>query len=247
MTQTQVRVRLFALTEDGYQKFSSGLIPGVQNMLGVRIPALRKLAKEIVKDGEDDSTILSQCLDWKEPLYFEEKQLQAFVIGYSKAGIEQIINALRRFIPTVDNWSVNDSLCSSLKIVRKYPEEIWDFLMEYWDSESEFEVRVVAVTLMAQYLVPEYIDRVLVVLGSLPIRGYYTSMGVAWAFATAWAKFPEKTKKYLVEHPIEEETYRKTLQKCLESYRVSEEDKRWIREERERIKREDSQKNQSRS
>lgn len=237
MTQEEIRLQLSEYQEEGYQKFSSSLIPGVENMLGIRIPVLRKLAKELVREETEGGNSLRECLEWREPLYFEEKQLQAFVIGYSKAGIEEILDALRKFIPTVDNWSVNDSLCSSLKIARKYPEEIWNLLMEYKDSESEFEVRVVAVTLMAQYLVPEYIDRVLAVLGSLPVRGYYTSMGIAWAFATAWAKFPEKTRNYLEEHPIEQETYRKTLQKCIESYRVSDTDKEWMRKERERIQR----------
>lgn len=237
MTQEEIRMQLSEYQEEGYQKFSSSLIPGAENMLGIRIPVLRKLAKELVREEAEGGNSLRECLEWREPLYFEEKQLQAFVIGYSKAGIEEILDALRKFIPTVDNWSVNDSLCSSLKIARKYPEEIWNLLMEYKDSESEFEVRVVAVTLMAQYLVPEYIDRVLAVLGSLPVRGYYTSMGIAWAFATAWAKFPEKTRNYLEEHPIEQETYRKTLQKCIESYRVSDTDKEWMRQERERIQR----------
>lgn len=226
MTQEEVRQRLFDLQEEGYQKFSSALIPGVQKMLGVRIPALRKLAKELAKQD------WKKCLDWKEPFYFEERQLQAFVIGYAKDEPEEIILALRRFIPTVDNWSVNDSLCSSLKIARKHPELFWNLLMEYRESNSEFEIRVVAVTLMAQYLVPEYIDRVLPVLGSLPVNGYYASMGIAWAFATAWAKFPAETKDYLAKHPIDPETYRKTLQKCLESYRISPEDKEWIRKEK---------------
>lgn len=235
MTQEEVRQRLFDLAEEDYQKFSSGLIPGVEHMLGIRIPQLRKLAKELVREEGEPGDCLKGCLRWRGPLYFEEKQLQAFVIGYSKAGIREIIEALRCFIPSVDNWSVNDSLCSSLKIARKYPEDIWSLLMEYKDSESEFEVRVVAVTLMAQYLVPEYIDRVLAVLGELPVRGYYASMGIAWAYATAWAKFPEKTKGYLTGHPIDRETYRKTLQKCMESYRIGEEDKAWIREERKRL------------
>lgn len=232
MTQLEMRKQLLALQEERYQKFSSGLIPGVQDMLGIRIPELRKLAKELVKE---DAEALENCLAWESPLYFEEKQLQAFVIGYSKVEIDRIIVALRRFIPTVDNWSVNDSLCSSLKTARKYPEEIWNLLMEYRESQREFEVRVVAVTLMAQYLLPEYIDRVLEVLGELPVRGYYTSMGIAWAFATAWAKFPEKTKAYLTGHAIDQETYRRTLQKCIESNRVREEDKMWMREERGRL------------
>lgn len=225
MTQKEVRERLFQWQEEGYQKFSSSLIPGVERMLGIRIPMLRKLAREYVacRDWKD-------CLEWEEPLYFEEKLLQAYIIGLAKDDIGQIEEALGRFIPTVDNWSVNDALCSSLKIARKYPEQIWNLLMKYRDSDKEFEVRVVAVTLMAQYLNDIYIDRVLEVLGSLPVQGYYTSMGIAWAFATSWAKYPDKTRAFLQEHPIDRDTYKKTLQKCIESRRISSEEKAAIRQ-----------------
>ena len=102
--------------------------------------------------------------------------------------------------------------------------------MTYKYSHDEFETRVVAVMLMDHFLDDLHIDDVLKVLGELEIVGYYTSMGVAWGFATAWAKYPEKTKSYLLAHPIDAETYRRTLRKCLESYRISEEDKKWIRE-----------------
>lgn len=225
MTQKEVRERLFQWQEEGYQKFSSSLIPGVERMLGIRIPMLRKLAREYVacRDWKD-------CLEWEEPLYFEEKLLQAYIIGLAKDDIGQIEEALGRFIPTVDNWSVNDALCSSLKIARKYPKQIWNLLMKYRDSDKEFEVRVVAVTLMAQYLNDIYIDRVLEVLGSLPVRGYYTSMGIAWALATSWAKYPDKTRAFLQEHPIDRDTYKKTLQKCIESRRISSEEKAAIRQ-----------------
>lgn len=225
MTQKEVRERLFQWQEEGYQKFSSSLIPGVERMIGIRIPMLRKLAKEYVKCGD-----WKDCLEWEEPLYYEEKLLQAYIIGLAKDDIERIEEALRQFIPTVDNWSVNDGLCSSLKIARKYPEQIWDLLMEYRDSEQEFEVRVVAVTLMSQYLNETYIDRVLEVLGGLPVRGYYTSMGIAWAFATSWAKFPHKTRAFLQENPIDTDTYKRTLQKCIESRRIPAEEKETIRQ-----------------
>ena len=90
---------------------------------------------------------------------------------------------------------------------------------------------MVAVMLLFHFLRDEYIDEVLEVVAELEIVGYYTSMAVAWAYATAWAKYPEKTKSFLLEHRIDEETYRRTLRKCLESYRISDEDKKWIREE----------------
>ena len=97
-------------------------------------------------------------------------------------------------------------------------------------------MRVVAVMLLNHYLTEEYIDRVLEVLGALDVGEYYASMAVAWAFASAWGKFPDRTRAYLAGHDIDRVTYRKTLQKCLESYRVSQEDKAWARRERERLK-----------
>ncbi len=228
MEREQVRERLEQLAEPGYQQFTARLLPGTERILGIRLPALRRLAKEIA--GED----WAGCLAWKEPLLFEERMLQAFCIGYGKAGLEEILAAAEQFIPTIDNWSVNDSFCASFKIARKYPREVWDFLMGYRASDKEFEGRTVAVMLMDHYLTPEYISQALEVLGGLPVSGYYASMGIAWAYATAWAKFPRETREYLLAHKIDQATYHRTLQKCLESYRISDEDKEWIRGQRER-------------
>lgn len=229
MTQREVQNWLVATAEEGYRKFNAGLIPGADNILGIRIPVLREKAKELAKKD------WCAVMEWQETLYFEEVMLQGMVLGYAKADIEDLLAALAAFMPRVDNWAVNDTLCQGFKIARKQPEAVWEFLMQYRDSHKEYEVRVVAVMLMSHFLDSIYIDRVLAVLGNLAVEGYYASMGVAWAFATAWAKFPEKTRTYLIKHPIDSDTYKKTLQKCMESYRVSEEEKVWIREERKRL------------
>lgn len=230
MTQEEVRTWLLTMAEEGYQKFSSGLIPGADHILGIRLPVLRKMAKQLA--GED----WKGCMAWKDTVYFEEVMLQAMTLGYAKAEIGELLEEFAAFIPKVDNWSVNDTLCMSFKAAKKEQEAVWDFLMKYRDSREIYEVRVVAVMLLSHFLNETYIDRVLSVLGSLSIEGYYASMGIAWAYATAWAKFPEKTREYLSAHPIEPDTYWKTLQKCMESYRVSEEEKAWIRNERVRLK-----------
>lgn len=228
MLRKEVQVWLLQQAEQDYKNFSASLIPGVENLLGIRLPVLRKKAKELAR------------ADWKAYLsfsdyqYFEEAMLQGMILGYVKAPLEEILAETEKFIPRIDNWSVNDSFCNSFKIAKKYPEEVWDFLMKYCESQKEYEVRVVAVMLLSHYLDERYIDRVLEVLGKLHIGGYYASMAVAWAFATAWAKFPEKTREYLAGHSIDRETYQKTLQKCLESYRIDVEEKEWIRAERER-------------
>lgn len=219
-----VRKELESIAEVDYKEFSASLIPGVTNMLGIRIPILREMAKKLAKED------WKGCMEWEDTLYFEETMLQGLVLGYAKAPTEEILEYTKKFIPKIDNWSVNDSFCSNFKIAKKEPKKVWDFLMTYKDSKKEYELRVVAVMLLFHFLRDEYIDDVLKVLSELEIAGYYTSMAVAWAYATAWAKYPDKTKSYLIEHPIDAETYRRTLRKCLESYRISDEDKKWIRE-----------------
>ena len=220
----QVRNRLEEMAEKDYKEFSASLIPGVENMLGIRIPILRDMSKKIAKED------WKSCMEWEDTVYFEETMLQGLVLGYAKAPVEEILAYAKKFIPKINNWSINDTFCNNFKIAKKEPEKVWDFLMSYKDSRDEFETRVVAVMLMSHFLTDAYIDRVLTVLGNLHTAGYYTTMGIAWAYATAWAKYPKKTKEYLLRHPIDTETYHKTLRKCLESYRISDEDKNWIRE-----------------
>lgn len=222
-TLLRVRKELETIAEADYKTFSASLIPGVENLLGIRIPILRDMAKKLAKED------WKGCMEWQDTLYFEETMLQGLVLGYAKAPIDEILTYTKEFIPKINNWSVNDTFCNNFKIARKEPKKVWDFLMTYKDSQDEFETRVVAVMLMSHFLDDEHIDDVLRVLGELKIAGYYTSMGVAWAYATAWAKYPEKTKNYLLTHPIDADTYHKTLRKCLESYRISDEDKMWIR------------------
>lgn len=220
-----IRKELMFIAERDYKEFSASLIPGATNILGIRIPILRDMAKKLAKED------WKGCMEWEDTLYFEETMLQGLVLGYAKAPIEEILEYTKRFIPKIDNWSVNDSFCSTFKIAKKEPQKVWEFLMVYKDSKKEYELRVVAVMLLFHFLRDEYIDKVLEVLAELEIVGYYTSMAVAWAYATAWAKYPQKTKSFLLGHRIDEETYCRTLRKCLESYRISDEDKKWIREE----------------
>lgn len=224
MIYEEIRNRLYEMADKKFQEFSSGLIPGCTNMIGVRIPKLRLLAKEIVKS------------DWRRYLEeagedtFEEIMLQGIVIGYSKCEIEEKIGMAEKFIPKIQDWSVNDVFCSSFKCAEKNRGQVFDFLMHYVTSKQEFEQRVVAVMLMDYFLTEEYIDRVFQVLNELKHEGYYTKMGIAWAVATAYAKFPQKTYIYLTElNTLDDFTYNKAIQKMIESYRVSPEDKEMLR------------------
>ena len=121
---------------------------------------LRSLAKQLAK--EDWRTYLKEARDDT----YEEIMLQGLVIGYVKAEMEELWNMPQHLFRKSTDWSVNDGFCSTFKIVRKHRAEVWDFLMQYRASESEFEQRVVAVMLMDHFLVPEYIGRVLAVYNS---------------------------------------------------------------------------------
>lgn len=217
--EKKLEPRLMALASEHQAKFSSGLTPNCKPMLGVRLPELRKIAKEIAK--EDYRGFLLECPD----TYFEYETLQAYVLGYAKDDIEVILSYADRFLPKIKDWSVSDSFCQNFSIAEKYPERVWDWLMSYAKKEEEFPQRVVAVLLMSHFLRPEYIERVLAVMDTLQYDGYYTKMGVAWCVATAYAKFPKETGAYLEKNKLRDWTYNKAIQKMCESYRVAEEDK----------------------
>ena len=217
--RTELEACLRALASNHQAEFSSSLTPNCKPMLGVRLPELRKIAKEIAKT--DYKGFLEECPD----TWFEYETLKAYVLGYAKDDIETILFYADRFVPTIGDWSVNDSFCQNFTIARKYPERVFDWLMGYAKKEDEFSQRVVAVLLMSHFLIPEYIGKVLAVMDMLRYDGYYTKMGVAWCVATAYAKFPKETAAYLSENKLADWTYNKAIQKMCESYRVAEEDK----------------------
>jgi len=225
ISEVQAEIERLSGNDKKYADFSSSLIPGASIIYGVRLPEMRKLAKKIAK--EDYKSFLEN-----NPMdSFEMETLQAMVIGYAKDDINVILDYLQEFIPHIHDWSVNDTLCSTFKIAKKYPKEVYDFLMKYKDSDKEFESRVVSVMLMAHFLIDDYIDDVIEVLDGLNTDDYYSKMGVAWAVATIMAKYPEKCYSYMTgENHLDNWTYNKSIQKMKESFRVSDEMKRTMNE-----------------
>lgn len=222
--QDTIRKKLFELSDQNYQKFHSKLCPNTDNIIGVRLPLLRALAKEIAKE------------DWREYLktanddYYEEIMLQGLVIGYAKADISEIIGYIEDFIPKINNWAVCDSFCNSLKITKKNMDIVWDLINKYLNSKNEFEIRFGVVMLMSFYINENYIDQILLLLDRIKHQGYYVKMAVAWAISVCYVKFPEKTLKYLNNNSLDDFTYNKSLQKIIESYRVDNDTKIKIKE-----------------
>lgn len=222
--QDTIRKQIFELQEASYQKFISALIPNIDNVLGVRMPKLRKLAKEIAKG--DWRTYLQTAKDE----YFEEVMLQGLVIGYAKADVEELLTYIETFVPKMDNWSVCDSFCTGLKFTKQNRERVWSFLQPYLISDKEYELRFGIVMLLDYYIEPNYIDRVLDLLDDVQHEGYYAKMAVAWALSICFVKLPDQTMKYLTgDHSLDLFTYNKALQKITESTRVGADVKEIIR------------------
>lgn len=230
----EIRERLLALAEPEYQKFSSSLLPGVKNVLGVRLPKLRKLAEQLAsRDWKGYADSIAQDGGDGTEVFFEEIMLKGFLIGYArrraKAPLAEILAETEGFLPLIDNWSVCDSFCSTLKAAREYPEEVWDFLQPYFQSEKEFSVRFAVVMSLDYYINPEYIDRLFPIYDSIRHPAYYVKMAVAWAVSMCYVRFPQKTEKYLASCALDDFTYNRAIQKTTESRCVDAQTKERLR------------------
>lgn len=207
----QIKQKLCAMAEPAYRDFASALLPGVENVLGVRLPRLRKLARTLSKG------------DWRAYLQnaedetFEERMLQGMVIGYINAEWDETAYYISKFVPKIDNWSVCDSFVASLKVTKRHPEEMWNFLQPYLNSQHEFSVRFAVVMLLWYYIKGDKIDQVFLMIDSVNHQGYYVKMAVAWAVSACYIALPVETDLFLQNNSLDDFTYNKALQKIAES------------------------------
>jgi len=207
-------------------EFNTKLVPGTDIFLGVRIPVIRKLAKEIAK-GDWRSFIKDVSEEYAEYI-----MLHGFVIGYAKMDLDERMEHLRNFIPKIRNWIVCDTCHYQAKNNEK--ERYWEFLQPYLETPSEFGMRFAIITILSNFIDEEHIDRVLNILDRTKHDGYYLKMGVAWTVSVCFVKFPEKTTKFLKNNTLDDFTYNKSLQKIIESFRVDDGRKDMIRDMKRR-------------
>lgn len=215
----EIRAWLEEHAEEKLLGFSSSLIPGAENVLGVRIPILRDYAKKLA--AGDWRHYLEHAADTS----MEEIMLQGLTIGYVKESFAVMEPYIRHYVAKIDNWSVCDSPCASFKIAKKEPETVWNFLQDYLQSDREYDLRFGVVMLLDHYIDEAHIDEVLSWMNRIHHEGYYVKMAVAWNLSVCYVRFPEKTMELLKHNELDDWTYNKAIQKMLESYRVSTEDK----------------------
>lgn len=219
MVQENIREELFKLADQKYKDFNTNLCPGIDNLIGVRVPVLRDFAKKLSKNNWKEN------FDKIENKYCEEIMLQGMIIGLAIKDVKETQKYLKEFIPKIDNWSVCDVCTAGLKITKKYKKEMWKFIQTYLNSKKEFELRFAIVMMLDFFIDEEYIDKVLLKLNQIKHEGYYVKMAVAWAISICYIKFKEKTDNFLYNNDLDNFTYNKAIQKIIESYRVENEDK----------------------
>lgn len=224
MDNKEIRDRIENLADDKYKKFHTSLCPNTKEIIGVRVPKLREIAKYIAKN-ENVEEYLNNAMDNS----YEEILLQGMVLGLWKVDFNTFIKYLKKFVPKINSWAVCDVSVASFKIINKNKEKMWTILQEYLKSNKEYELRFAIITILDFYITQDYIDEVLEILNNIKHNGYYVKMAVAWALQVCFVKFPDETMNLLKNNKIEDYTYNKALQKIIESYRVDDQIKQKIR------------------
>lgn len=220
---TDLQQRLQALAEEAFGDFTARTIPTVprERILGVRTPALRALAKELSKAGEGDAFL--DCLPHE---YFEEDQLHAFLLAGEK-DFPRCLARVEAFLPFIDNWATCDQ-CTP-KVFRRHRGELLPSVQRWLGAEHEYTVRFGIKMLMDHFLEEDFSPEYLSWVASLHREEYYVRMMQAWYFATALAKQWEAAWPFLEDRRLDRWVHNKAIQKAVESYRITQEQKDLLR------------------
>ena len=223
MITEEIRQSLFELQDIKYRDFQAKLIPGkdTETMIGVRTPELRKLAKQMLK-REDIGEFLRDL----PHRYFDEDQLHAFIVsGIKEYG--KCMEELMRFLPFVDNWATCDQM--SPGVFKKHRPELLAEIREWLGSEHTYTVRFGIGMLMQHFLDEDFDPAYPELVAGVHSEEYYVNMMIAWYFATALAKQYDAVLPFIEGRRLDPWTHNKTIRKAVESYRISDEQKEYLR------------------
>ncbi|MBO5569321.1 MAG: DNA alkylation repair protein [Clostridia bacterium] len=223
MNQTELYRELYDLQDMKYRDMQIRIIPTInpESVIGVRTPELKRMAKDVLRSGD-----YKGFLEELPHKYFEENQLQAFIISGIKDP-EKCMEELEKFLPYVDNWATCDQM--SPKIFRKHKELLLAHIKEWIGSEKTYTVRFGVGMLMEHFLDDDFDPVYPEMVARLRSEEYYVNMMIAWYFATALAKQYELVLPYLEDKRLDEWVHNKAIQKSIESYRITDEQKAYLR------------------
>ncbi len=214
---------LFEMQDKKYRDFQKKLIPGVDedSVIGVRTPDLRKYAKNLVKEKGYEGFI--NALPHK---YFDENQLHAFILSELK-DYSECIKAVKEFLPYVDNWATCDQM--SPKVFKKHKDELFKEIKKWLGAKDTYTVRFGIGMLMEHFLDEDFDEKYPEMVSKIRSEEYYINMMTAWYFATALAKQYDSVIGYIEDKKLETWTHNKTIQKAVESYRITPEQKEYLK------------------
>ena len=219
----EIRQGLFALKDEKYKEFQKKLIPTVDEntVIGVRTPVLRKYAKDV--SGTPGAVIFMQTLPHE---YYEENNLHGMLIETMK-DYDECIAYLDEFLPYVDNWATCDLI--SPRVFKKHKDELLVKIKEWMASDRVYTIRFGMEMLMTHFLDEDFKPEYLGMAANVHSEEYYVNMMIAWFFATALVKQYEASLPYIENHCMDRWTHNKTIQKAIESYRITDEQKRYLK------------------
>ena len=223
MITEEIREELFRLQDSKYREFQVKLIPNVtpDSVIGVRTPALRKYAKELAKREE-----IGEFLSDLPHQYFDENQLHAFIISQLK-DFRSCMEYVRAFLPYVDNWATCDQM--SPKVFGKNKGDLLLQIREWIGAGDTYTVRFGIGMLMQHFLDKDFDPEYPELVAQIRSEEYYVNMMKAWYFATALAKQYEAVLPFIEGRRLDDWTHRKAIQKSVESYRITQEQKQYLK------------------
>jgi 3-methyladenine DNA glycosylase AlkD len=220
---TPIQKELFLMRDEEYRNFNASLIPNISkdSVIGVRVPLLRSFAKKLAKTNEAESFLCE--LPHK---YYEENTLHGFILESFK-DYASLIKELDKFLPYVDNWATCDLM--SPKILKFHTDTLLSEIDRWISSDDVYAVRFAIGLCMKYYLDEHFSPEILLKVSAVKSDEYYINMMISWFFATALAKRYDETLPYLTENRLEKRVHNKTIQKAVESHRISLEQKEYLK------------------
>ena len=224
--ERNIEKELMEMADEAYLKFQQKLLNDKRRIIGIRIPLLRQYAKKL-----KDENSLEYWLKRIPENYYDEVLLKGVLIGlYPQMTLQEVKQYIAYYVPKITNWSLCDTFCSGLKITKKYLEDIWRVITPYLKSSKEFEVRFALVMILNYYIQEERLEEIFRIIASVKLEDYYAKMANAWLISYCFIKYYSKTLAfYQTNNTIDEWTYNKGIQKAIESYRLTEQQKKVLR------------------
>lgn len=216
---------LFKKQVVGLIAFTKSLIPGLPDeVIGCRTPEIKDIARKMIATNEHEEFLKS--LPHK---YHEENLLHAYILARLKVSQAELFNYINEFLPYVNNWSVCDSLVSRSKVLTSNLKELFKQIKIWLKEEEIYHVRFALITMMKFYLNDEFIDEVLSLTENIKTDEYYINMALSWLFATSLINNYDKTIKLLENNKLNTFVHNKTIQKAIESYRITNTKKEYLK------------------